>query len=138
MAKPPAAPKTPDRSGDRASAQNGELRLEKRTEIFSGPLPPPAILRQYDEIQPGFAERLLRLTEDEASHRREVTARAQRYEVFETTLGQVFGLLVALAALGTTVWLGVLGLEAAASIVGGTTIVGLVGAFIAGRQHSDK
>jgi len=137
MAKPPAT-RTPNRPGDRTAAQNGERRLEQRTEIFSGPLPPPAILRQYDEIQPGFAERLLRLTEDEANHRRQVTARAQRYELFETTLGQVFGLLVALAALGATVWLGVLGLETAASIVGGTTIVGLVGAFIAGRQRSDK
>ncbi len=137
MAKPPAA-RTPNRPGDETAAQIGERRLEQRTEIFLGPLPPPAILRQYDEIQPGFAERLLRLTEDEANHRRQVTARAQRYELFETTLGQVFGLLVALAALGATVWLGILGLEVAASIVGGTTIVGLVGAFIAGRQRSDK
>jgi hypothetical protein len=80
---------------------------------------------------------LLRLTEDEAQHRRLVTVRAQRYEIFEATMGQLFGLLVALAAFGTAAWLGFLGHPAAAATVGGTTIAGLVGVFVAGRQRPE-
>jgi uncharacterized membrane protein len=82
-----------------------------------------------------FAERLLRLTETEAEHRRSITARAQRQDAIETAVGQVFALIIALAAFGTTAWLGFLGHAGAASIVGGTTIVALVGAFIAGRHQ---
>lgn len=37
---------------------------------FSGPLPPPEILAEYEKVIPGFAERLLSMTEENAKHRR--------------------------------------------------------------------
>lgn len=134
----PSAPANnpPDiiRGGD--VSEDDRHNIEVSGEFFSGPLPPPAVLRQYNEIQPDFAERLLRLTETEAEHRRQVTTRAQRDDAIETVLGQVFALIVSLAAFGTAAWLGFLGHPAAASVIGGSAIVGLVGAFIAGRQHT--
>ncbi len=36
---------------------------------FSGPLPPPQVLGQYDEILPGAAERILRMAEKQQDHR---------------------------------------------------------------------
>lgn len=36
---------------------------------FSGPLPPPQILGQYDEVLPGAAERILRMAEKQQDHR---------------------------------------------------------------------
>ena len=38
---------------------------------FSGPLPPPALLQGYENIKPGFAERIVQMAEGEANHRRE-------------------------------------------------------------------
>lgn len=136
MAKPPTH-KTPERASGGASRTSGNIHVAQRTEIWSGPLPPPTVLQQYDDIHTGFAERLLRLTEEEAQHRRRVTVRAQRYEIFEATMGQLFGLLVALAAFGTAAWLGFLGHPTAAATVGGTTIAGLVGVFVAGRERPE-
>ncbi|CDE68296.1 membrane protein PF10097 family [Clostridium sp. CAG:277] len=40
-----------------------------RREEFAGPLPHPAILKQYDEIQPGFAQEILKMVTDEQGHR---------------------------------------------------------------------
>jgi uncharacterized membrane protein len=37
---------------------------------FSGPLPPPEILAQYNEIVPGAAERILKMAEEQSAHRR--------------------------------------------------------------------
>jgi len=105
--------------------------------FFSGPLPPPAILKQYNEVQPDFAERLLKLTEGEAAHRRELARRAQEMAATETRIGQIFGLVVALAGFATSAWLGSAGLPGAASAVGGATIVGLVSVFITGRRWRD-
>jgi len=131
MSKPP-------RRGDAKPASNAQessrkLQLEQRTEFFQGPVPSPAALQEYEDIQPGFAERLIALTEREAQHRHTITYRAQRQDARETTLGQVFALVVTISAFVCTAWLGYLGLEWAASIVGGTTVVALVSAFIAGR-----
>lgn len=42
------------------------------THYYSGPLPPPGMLKEYNEIQSDFAERIMRLTEEEARHRREM------------------------------------------------------------------
>ena len=51
-------------------AQNVEVVKALRTVVasFSGPLPPPAMFRGYEEVLPGAANRILKLTEDEAQH----------------------------------------------------------------------
>lgn len=37
-----------------------------RREEFAGPLPHPSILKQYDEIQPGFAQEILKMVKCES------------------------------------------------------------------------
>jgi uncharacterized membrane protein len=120
---------------DKASDPAGHGSISVTSQLFAGPLPHPSILKQYNEIQPDFAERILRLTEGEAEHRRFLTLRAQRIDGIETVLGQIFALVVALAAFATAAWLGYLGHPAAASIVGGSTVAALVVAFIQGRRY---
>jgi len=44
----------------------GEVR---QLEYRSSPYPPPAELREYEQILPGFTERILALTERESEHR---------------------------------------------------------------------
>ncbi len=36
---------------------------------FSGPIPPPALLGQYDEVESGMANRIVTMTENEQIHR---------------------------------------------------------------------
>lgn len=57
-----------------------------------------------------------------------------REDARETSIGQWFGLIATLAAFGTVAWLAFLGHPGAAATVGGTTIVGLVSVFVAGRK----
>lgn len=37
---------------------------------FSGPLPPPDLLAEYEQVLPGLADRIVRMAEDEGAHRR--------------------------------------------------------------------
>src|SRR5688500_16942969 len=72
MTKPPQS-KNPSRNinaqFDRART-SGEHPVEhSRLAIMEGPLPPPAILRDYDSIIPGAAERILQMAECEYKHR---------------------------------------------------------------------
>lgn len=41
-----------------------------RVEAFSGPLPPPEVLRGYNDVLPGAAERIFTMAEAQAEHRR--------------------------------------------------------------------
>ena len=43
--------------------------FEHSSRRFSGPLPPPEILSGYEQIQHGFASRVIRMAEREQTHR---------------------------------------------------------------------
>jgi len=108
---------------------------------ISGPIPSPEVLRQYDALSPGMADRLVRIAEQEADHRRkmetEVIAlqhsdqRAYRRSEFA---GQIFGLSIGLAAIVGAVIMAVHGAQVAASFLGTGGVTGLVTAFILGRS----
>lgn len=40
-----------------------------RQESFSGPIPHPELLQKYDEVKPGFAERIISMAERQLDHR---------------------------------------------------------------------
>lgn len=44
---------------------------------FSGPLPPPSLLRAYEQVCPGFAERIVKMAEVEQAHRHGTEKRDQ-------------------------------------------------------------
>lgn len=101
-------------------------------ESFSGPLPPPHVLTQYNQAAPDAANRILTMAEEQAQHR-------QRMEWFSLTrdsrradLGLVVGAVVAISFLGGSVWLGLAGHDWLAGILGGATIVSLVTVFVTG------
>lgn len=105
---------------------------------FSGPLPPPSLLQQYDKIQPGFAERIMALTETEAAHVRDMDRKGLWAAIWEARLGQVFGLTIGLAAIFAGTYAAVEGQPLAGGFIGGAGVIGLVTAFIIGRSANDK
>ncbi|HEX5870033.1 MAG TPA: DUF2335 domain-containing protein [Longimicrobium sp.] len=92
--------------------------LHAAVEAFSGPIPEPEVLRDYEHVLPGLAERIVRWTEDEAHHRRTV----------ERSLVQLSwgGLWSALLLALTTILGGMLLAWYGRSVVG---VIGVVGAL---------
>lgn len=62
---------------------------------FEGPLPPPALLRDYDTALPGLGERIVRMAETEGDHRRVI----ERRLVGLSGWGLASGTLICLVAL---------------------------------------
>ena len=105
-----------------------------RAAAFAGPLPPPEILAGYERIHPGCADRIIAMAEANSAARIEMqknTLLAKRQEVF---VGQAFGLIIGVAGLISAVVLGIYGESTAASVVGGSTVLGLVAVFVTGRH----
>jgi hypothetical protein len=105
---------------------------------FSGPIPPPAILEKYNQLIPGAAERILVMAEKDAAHVQEMNKLIIEVSSKESKRGQLFGLFVALAAMSMTALALLLGHETAASIIGGSTVVGLVSVFVTGHSQQTK
>lgn len=101
---------------------------------FSGPLPPPSMFGQYDQILEGSAARIMEMAEREQSHRIGWEGRRLDVAADETTRGQWMGFAVSILCIAGTVVLAMLGHEWPAVVLGGAGAANLVGRFLEGRS----
>lgn len=104
-----------------------------RTEAFSGPLPHPRHLREYEDILPGGADRIFCMTEkvitaniDSANDR---VDRDDRYR----RLGMILGYTAFVGLVGSAVLVGIYGHIALAGLLLASGVVSGVVAFIRGN-----
>ena len=109
-----------------------------RAASFSGPIPPPEMLRQYDEIQPGLAERIISMAEQQSAHRRILEKRVVSSNELRALIGQVMAFVIALFGIGSGVYLAMHDkpTEGLTAILG--TLVGIVGVFVYGKMAQRK
>ncbi len=105
---------------------------------MSGPLPSPEILAQYNALIPGAADRIIAMAENDSAHLQTIEKMTVTAFYRERQTGQTFGLIIALFGLSVAALLAMNNHETTASIIGGTTIVGLVGIFVIGRLAPAK
>lgn len=115
--------------------RNDVLLYITRLERFSGILPPPQLLEHYERILPGLAERIVSLAERQSAHRISIERKVVGGQVWESRIGQVCGLVIALVGLGFGTYLGLNGHEVLGGVIGGTPLAGLVGVFVYGKKQ---
>lgn len=103
------------------------------TLYYQGPLPPPEVLKKYNEAHPDATAIILHSFAEEGNHRRKMQAAIVEQGIVRARRGQVFAFTIAMTAVAG----GVLLLLLEKSIEGFSTIGlgvgGLVTAFLAGR-----
>ncbi len=109
-----------------------------QTSFRSGPLPPPEELARYNEIIGFGAERIFKMAEDQSVHRRQIEAKVVDAQIRQSDRGQHLGFVVAVVFLGGALWVTFAGHDAVGGILGGTTIVGIVTAFVTGKWQQKK
>lgn len=105
---------------------------------FSGPLPPPSVLGGYNEILANGAERIMKMAENQSSHRIDMEKLAIKEELRQSKNGQFFGFILAILGMLIAFGLAYLGHDTVAGIFGTTTIVGLVTIFVIGKRKQSK
>ncbi len=138
MANPPITEKKQpkptikvDKAAQKRPHTSGEVVHQSAS--FEGPMPPPAILEGYERLVPGAAERILAMAESDTKHQHSIELAALRAMENEVKRGQIFAFVIGLAALLASMFALYMGSPTVAGIIGGTTVVGLVSAFIIGR-----
>jgi uncharacterized membrane protein len=124
------------KNGDRA---NRHLVSEQTTLVHhQGPLPPPAILKQYDEVVPGAAERIMTMAENQAQHRQELEASVIRTDNLKSLLGMFFGFIIALVGFGGGLIAAFSGQPFWGGAVSIGTLASVVIAFIYGTRTRER
>ena len=112
--------------------------LTRSVQAFSGPLPPPLAVREYDDIIPGGAERILVMAEKEQSHRHENESLISKETMKLRGKGQNFALFISLAVLATAIYFGSIGQGTIAAVIVTIDIVALASIFHFGKALAPK
>ena len=102
---------------------------------FSGPIPHPTILKGYEEVLLGSADRILSMTEKEGEHRRKIETELVKNDNIRSYLGQIAGFTIAIVGLGGSIYLGINDKVWASGIMGAGTLTGLVTVFVKGDKE---
>lgn len=119
-----------------------ENSLLQVSELFSGPLPHPEILKNYEKVLKGSANRIISMAENEAAHRHELENRLSKSESRDSLLGIIFALIIAVVIMlcGTIIAVKV---PSIAGVIAGTVldlagIGSIVGIFIRGTRPTNN
>lgn len=108
-------------------------QYEERYES-TGPWPHPEMLRQYELILPGAADRMITMAERQMEHRHDMERNVVVGGTRRATGGLVAGLIVALAFGWWSYELVIHGYGVAGTILGSFDLVSLVSVFVIGRN----
>ena len=117
------------------------VHIEETTTVvrWEAPLPPPALLEQYDQVVPGLASRITKQARASESHIHELEKRALTATVEYSTRGQWMGFIALLAILGISAFAIAKGAwwvaGIALSVVTGTAAVFVLGTL---RKRDEK
>jgi uncharacterized membrane protein len=119
-----------------------QRQLQMQAVSFSGPLPPPQLLHQYNEVVPDGAERLMKMAEVQQTHRQELERTVIHGNVRSEARGQWMGLLISLVVVGAGTYLAAIGKQLTGGLLVGVDVVALASVFVYGkhlqRQELDK
>jgi uncharacterized membrane protein len=122
-------------SSEETTHNNNNQQIVQQSAFFSGPLPPPAILAQYDSVVPGAAERILKMAEEQSKHRRDLESQVIAADIANARKGLMFGFIIGVVGLLAALIAALYGKEWVGSVLGVGTLVSLVGTFVYGSQR---
>lgn len=129
--KPPLKRSNSPSAINHPSPQQGQARLQQ----WSGPLPPPAALDQFNEIIPNGAERIMSMIEREQAHRIEHEATGLRATIQDTRRTHWMGVAISLTAISGSVISVILHAHPAVSVaLVGVPIVAMINALIKSKS----
>lgn len=117
-----------------------KLQIESRSSSISitSPIPPPAILQQYNELVPDAAERILSLVEKQSAHRQYLERKVIESDIFNSKLGLFFGFVIGMTSVIAGTYCILEGHNWSGAVIGGTGLSGLVSVFVYGTHVKRK
>ena len=105
---------------------------------FTGPIPPPEMLRRYEELLPGSADRIIAMAEKQSGHRQKLESDVIGANIINERLGMILGFIICILAISGGVYAVMHGksVEGIAAII--TPLAALVAVFVYGKSRQQK
>lgn len=126
--------KTPPAEDDPPAARSGTKDKGLVTAEWHGPLPPPSILRDFDDVVENGAERIMQAWEKETEHRHRLESRDLWLTGIDAIFGKLAALVFVLAALALTAYAISMGSEWVAVVLGSGVIGSVAWAFVSNAK----
>lgn len=104
-----------------------------RQESFAGPIPPPQVLKGYEDILPGSADRILTMAENQQQHRLKIEDKAITSQAENSKRGQIFAFIVFILCTFIGLAFAYFDMKTFAGVFLTGTMLALVALFIGGK-----
>ena len=124
-------------TNDQPAESQADVVVQQRIETsatWTGPLPPPAALAQYESILPGAADRIISMSERQMDHRIQLEQKVVGGDSTRSNLGLAAAFIVAVIALLGSIYVIDQGYTWAGVAIFGIDIVGLASVFVHGTR----
>jgi len=108
--------------------------VQSSFQSYTGPIPPPAMLEKYNQVVPGAAERILKLAEDQSSHRQNIETIVIKSDSRNSLFGVFSALIISLGVIYLAYFAIKENYPAAGVIFSALGLSSLVGTFIYGTR----
>ncbi|MEY4539363.1 MAG: hypothetical protein RLZZ306_1120 [Bacteroidota bacterium] len=117
---------------------NKGVTATQTTTIYQGILPDPESMKQYEEIMPGFTEKMVNMTIDESVHRREIEKSVVNHSknLAVWGMGFAFSSVLVISSLCFYAFYNNFPIQAATIATG--VIVALAGVFLLRKPNKEK
>lgn len=110
------------------------MQAELHSETFSGPLPHPKHMKEYEECLPGCFDRMLTMAEKSLDSQIENNKRIIDHQINDSKRGMRYGLVALFFVIAAAAWCADINHDGVGIAIASIGIVGLVGKFITGRH----
>lgn len=111
----------------RSSQQQVHL---KKAEFYQGIIPHPEAMQSYENIQPGFADRILSITEGEVKHRQKAENKIISFSFWTSLVGLMFAIISVLVVCALCYYAFSLGYPDQAKWIAISVLVGIASVFV--------
>jgi uncharacterized membrane protein len=112
--------------------------MQLQSVSFQGPIPPPELLRAYNEIVPDGANRILLMAENQSNHRIDLESTVIKGDNRRASWGLFTGYTIGILIIVLSYILIMNGHDLAGTVLGTVDLVGLIGIFVTGRNARQR
>ncbi|ANB97614.1 MULTISPECIES: DUF2335 domain-containing protein [Vibrio harveyi group] len=98
------------------------------TQVYSGPVPHPSLMKEFDKIIPGAAKQMLDDAMKNSESQRKINEDIVKYKNKEVARGQWFGFISVIALISAVTFITISGFTVGAGVIAGIATLG--GAFM--------
>ena len=125
---------SPEERREAATIMQAAIQISR----FTGPLPRPEELAKYEQILPGAADRIIRMAEQQSTHRQSLEVVVIGGNATTQKWGLACAFIIAMSAIWGGIWISLKGMSGTGLTAIIVALVALVSVFVYGKSGQKK